>query len=281
MSTYAIGDIQGCFFALEKLLEKIAFDRENDVLWFTGDLVNRGPQSLETLRFIKRLGNRQKIVLGNHDLHLLAMAHGAHAGWPDDTLTPILKAPDREELINWLLHQPLLHHDETLGFTMVHAGFAPRWDLSLAKKLAGEVEDILQSNQRHDFFHAMYGNEPTHWDNNLHGWDRIRCIVNYFTRVRFCHPDGSLELKTKENMRLEQTHLIPWFNLPNRLSAQLKIVFGHWAALGGATHTPNTFALDTGCVWGYCLTAMRLEDQECIYVSCNDSRVDLFNVEKL
>jgi len=268
MSTYAIGDIQGCFFALEKLLEKIHFDAEKDFLWFTGDLINRGPQSLETLRFIKNLGKHQQIVLGNHDLHLLAMAHDAHDGWPDDTLAPILKAGDCEELIDWLLHQPLLHHDETLGYTMIHAGLAPSWDLTRAKKLAAEVEAILQSHQRMDFFHEMYGNTPTHWRDDLTGWDRIRCIVNYFTRARFCHPDGSLELKTKENIRQDQTNLIPWFNIPGRQNADLNILFGHWAALGGVTHTSNAFALDTGCVWGYCLTAMRLEDQKCFNVSC-------------
>jgi bis(5'-nucleosyl)-tetraphosphatase (symmetrical) len=268
MSTYAIGDIQGCLFALEKLLQEIHFDPNKDVLWFTGDLVNRGPQSLETLRFIKNLSSQQKIVLGNHDLHLLAMAHNAHQGWADDTLIPILTAPDREDLIAWLLHQSLLHHDEVLGFTMIHAGLAPSWDLTLAKTLAAEVETILQSDQRIDFFHHMYGNEPAQWNENLTGWERIRCIVNYFTRARFCHIDGSLELTTKENMRLEQTDLIPWFRIPDRRNANLKIIFGHWAALGGITKTPNTFALDTGCVWGYCLTAMRLEDLQRFSVSC-------------
>src|SRR5579872_2910275 len=269
MSTYAIGDIQGCFFALEKLLQEIHFDPDNDVLWLTGDLVNRGPQSLETLRFIKHLGKHQRMVLGNHDLHLLAMAHDAHPGWPDDTLAPILKAGDREELIDWLLHQPLLHHDETSGFTMIHAGLAPSWDLSLAKKLAVEVETILQSDQRIDFFHHMYGNEPPQWSDDLTGWERIRCIVNYLTRARFCHLDGSLELKTKENMRLDQTDLIPWFKIPERRSTHLKIIFGHWAALGGVTHTSNIFALDTGCVWGYSLTAMRLEDLKRFSVPCS------------
>ncbi len=269
MATYAIGDVQGCFFALEKLLEKIQFNSAKDVLWFTGDLVNRGPQSLETLRFVKNLGKHQQIVLGNHDLHLLAMAHEAHAGWPDDTLAPILKAGDRDELIEWLIQQPLLHHDETLGFTLIHAGLAPAWDLALAKKLAAEVETILLSDQRIDFFQHMYGNEPTAWHENLLGWERIRCIVNYFTRVRFCHPDGSMELKTKESQRPEQTDLIPWFNIPERRSANLNIIFGHWAALGGVTHTPNTFAIDTGCIWGYSLTAMRLEDRVCFSVSCN------------
>jgi len=268
MSTYVIGDLQGCFFALENLLEKIHFNSDHDILWFTGDLVNRGPESLETLRFVKQLGKQQRVVLGNHDLHLLAVAEGAHGGWPDDTLTPILEASDRAELMDWLRHQPLLHHDEVSGFVMVHAGLAPDWDLSLSKKLAAEVEAILQSDQRMDFFHHMYGNTPSAWHENLTGWDRIRCIVNYLTRARFCHPDGSLELKTKENVREDQTDLVPWFKLPDRRSKNLDIVFGHWAALGGVTNTPHEFALDTGCVWGYSLTAMRLEDRACFSVGC-------------
>lgn len=268
MSTYVIGDLQGCFFALENLLEKIQFNSDHDILWFTGDLVNRGPQSLETLRFVKHLGKQQRVVLGNHDLHLLALAHGAHQGWPDDTLTPILEARDREELLDWLRHQPLLHHDEKSGFVMVHAGFAPDWDLQIAKKLAAEVEAMLRSDQRMDFFQHMYGNTPSAWQENLTGWDRIRCIVNYLTRARFCHPDGSLELKTKENVREDQTDLVPWFKIRDRRSKDLDIVFGHWAALGGVTHTPHTFALDTGCVWGYRLTAMRLEDRQCFSVAC-------------
>lgn len=268
MAIYAIGDIQGCFFALEKLLREIQFDSSKDVLWFTGDLVNRGPQSLETLRFVKNLGKNQQIVLGNHDLHLLALAHSAHAGQTDDTLTSILTAPDRDELLEWLWSQPLLHHDAASGFTMIHAGLAPNWDLATAQRLAKEVETVLQSTQRHEFFKHMYGNHPTQWDESLQGWDRLRCITNYLTRARFCHADGSLELKTKESMSVAQTNLIPWFRVANRVNADLKIVFGHWAALAGVTNTPNVYAVDTGCVWGYCLTAMRLEDEKRFSVNC-------------
>ncbi len=269
MATYAIGDIQGCFFALEKLLQKINFDAKKDTLWLTGDLVNRGTQSLETLRFVKNLGKKQKCVLGNHDLHLLARAHGAsHVGHRDDTLQPILAAPDRDELIDWLLHQPLLHHDDSLGFVMIHAGLAPSWDLLTAKRLAHEVENILQSEQRHEFFRHMYGDEPAQWNEALQGWARIRCVINYFTRARFCYADGRLDLKTKENMSVADTHLIPWFKLPKCAHADLNIIFGHWAALGGVTNTPHVFALDTGCVWGYSLTAMRLEDGERLSVQC-------------
>lgn len=268
MATYAIGDIQGCFSAFEKLLSKIKFDRSKDVLWLTGDIVNRGPQSLDTIRFVKNLKENLRLVLGNHDLHLLALAHHAHHGQTDDTLAPILTAPDRDELIHWLLQQPLLHHDEENNFVMIHAGLAPSWDLDTAKRLANEVETILKSDHPDDFFKNMYGNQPNLWDETLQGWDRIRCITNYFTRARFCHADGSLELKTKENMDVSQTNLIPWFRLPNRANANLRIIFGHWAALGGVTNTPNVYAVDTGCVWGYCLTAMRLEDGERFSVDC-------------
>ncbi len=262
MPTYAIGDIQGCYSPFEKLLQLIQFDPHKDTLWLTGDLVNRGPQSLEVLRFVKQLGNHQKIVLGNHDLHLLAVAHESHAGWPDDTLTPILEAPDRDELLNWLRHQPLIHHDATLGYTMVHAGLAASWDLATAIALSREVEKTIQSEKAAEFFHHMYGNDPDHWDSTLQGWNRLRCITNYFTRARFCYADGRLELKNKGTLVSHPDDLIPWFKVPHRVNADLKIIFGHWAALGGITDTPNTFALDTGCVWGYRLTAMRLEDEE-------------------
>lgn len=259
MSTYAIGDIQGCYQTLLKLLEHIQFNPDKDTLWFTGDLVNRGPHSLETLRFVKSLGKSQRIVLGNHDLHLLALAHHAHTGWPDDTLTPILEASDRDELLAWLCAQPLLHHDDELGFTMVHASLAWNWDLNTAKQLAREVETVLQSEQRDQFFKNMYGNEPEQWDDSLTGFERLRCITNFFTRARFCYSDGRLELKNKGKVESANT-LAPWFTLPQRKNKNLKIIFGHWAALAGITNTPNVFALDTGCIWGFSLTAMRLED---------------------
>ncbi len=259
MPTYAIGDIQGCFSTLEKLLRVINFDNTADTLWFTGDLVNRGPQSLETLRYIKHLGDKHRIVLGNHDLHLLAVAAHTHIGWPDDTLDSILTAPDRDELLNWLRKQPLLHHDENLNYVIVHAGFAMSWDLHKAKQLAHEVETVLQSEQYVDFFKQMYGNLPDQWNDNLTGFDRLRCITNYFTRVRFCYPDGRLELNKKGKIE-HSAELIPWFKLPNLQIKNTRILFGHWAALAGVTNTPNLFALDTGCIWGYALTAMRLED---------------------
>lgn len=258
MSIYVIGDLQGCFEPLQRLLELIAFDSKNDTLWFTGDIVNRGTQSLECLRFVKNLGSRHRIVLGNHDLHLLAVAHKAHESWPEDTFQDILNATDKHDLLDWLVNQPLLHYD--LGYTMVHAGLAANWNLDKAKKLAHEVEAILQSDQAYHFFKHMYGNLPKAWSDDLEGFDRWRCITNYFTRVRFCYPDGSLELENKGKINSANDKLIPWFKVQNRQNADLKILFGHWAALGGVTDTPNTYALDTGCIWGYALTAMRLED---------------------
>jgi bis(5'-nucleosyl)-tetraphosphatase (symmetrical) len=268
MSTYVIGDVQGCYAELQALLTHIQFNSTQDYLWFTGDLVNRGPHSLEVLRFVKSLGDHQQIVLGNHDLHLLALAHGAHAGWHDDTLKNILTAPDREELITWLSQQPLLYHDKKWNTVLVHAGLAPTWDLATAKQLAKEVENAIQNSlTAPEFFQHMYGNEPNHWGANLTKWDRLRCITNYLTRARFCHPDGRLVLEKTDGLE-SAGNLIPWFQIPHRASANLKILFGHWAALGGVTNTPNTYALDTGCVWGYRLTAMRLEDEQRFSVAC-------------
>jgi len=269
MATYAIGDVQGCLPSLQSLLTKINFLPGKDHLWFTGDLVNRGPDSLGTLRFIKNLGSSHKIILGNHDLHLLALASGAHPGQADDTLQPILEAPDKDILLDWLRYQSLVHHDPQLDFTMVHAGFAPSWNLDKILSLAKEVEVILKSDQRHELFKNMYGNSPNQWSDDLTGWERIRCILNYLTRARFCLENGSLELKTTENMGNVPEHLIPWFKLPNRANKNLNIVFGHWAALGGVTHTPKVFALDTGCVWGYALTAMCLDNGKIFKVDCN------------
>lgn len=267
MSTYAIGDVQGCFDALMKLLDKIKFDPHQDKLWFTGDLINRGPDSLSALRFIKNLGKNHVTVLGNHDLHLLAVANAAHAGWPEDTLKPILEAHDKNELLHWLTQQPLLHYDEKLNYLMVHAGIAPMWDLKKAIQLAHEVTETIQGPHAKEFYQHMYGNTPILWNDNLQGWERIRCITNYFTRMRFCHPDGSLELKNKG--KLDGTiDLTPWFLLPRQIPSTIKIIFGHWAALGGITNAPNIYALDTGCVWGYCLTAMRLEDNQRFSVGC-------------
>jgi bis(5'-nucleosyl)-tetraphosphatase (symmetrical) len=262
MATYAIGDIQGCFTTLEHLLKHIHFNPLQDTLWFAGDLVNRGPQSLETLRFIKQLGPHHRVVLGNHDLHLLAVAAGAHPGWKEDTFSDILNADDRDDLLDWLRTQPLFHYDATLGYAMVHAGIAASWDLQQAAALSAEVSEVVQSNRATEFFTHMYGNQPDQWDNHLAGWDRLRCITNYFTRARFCYADGHLELKSKGTLASHPAELIPWYDVPQRKMANTDILFGHWAALGGVTNNSKAHALDTGCIWGYDLTAMRLEDGE-------------------
>lgn len=262
MSTYAIGDIQGCFTELQNLLNVISFNSQSDTLWFTGDLVNRGSQSLETLRFIKSLGDKHISVLGNHDLHLIARAYGSQKQYERDTLDAILSAPDRDELIDWLQKRPLFYYDAQLGFALAHAGVAPYWTASKAKQLALEVEAVLQCDKPADFLLHMYGNQPDQWRDDLSGIDRLRCITNYFTRMRFCHADGRLELTYKGTIENKPADLMPWFDVPNRSNADLQIIFGHWAALGGKADVANVYPLDTGCVWGHQLTAMRLEDKK-------------------
>ena len=266
MATYAIGDIQGCFDALEFLLEKIAFDPHKDTLWFAGDLVNRGDKSLETLRFIKNLGERAISVLGNHDLTLLALSEGCE-NIKHHTLDDILHAPDRTELIDWLRTQPLLHHDKSLGYTMVHAGLPPQWDLKLAQQCAHEVEQVLSGDNYREFLAHMFGNEPRKWKSSLQGWDRLRFITNSFTRMRYCKPSGKLNFKDKGIIGSQQAGYIPWYEVPGRKSRGLKILFGHWSTLFGHTSQPDVYALDTGCLWGGSLTAMRLDSQEPEFVA--------------
>lgn len=268
MATYAIGDVQGCFDSLLRLLDKINFDSQNDKLWFTGDLVNRGPKSLEVLRFIKKLKNSQ-IVLGNHDLHLLSVVYADVHSDPKNNLQHILNAPDRDELCNWLRNRSLLHHDVFLGYTLVHAGFPPQWDLEKALLCAGEVENILRGKYFIDFLKNLYGNEPSRWNDNLRGWERLRCITNCLTRLRFCDIKGNLEF-TAKGVKAKSDNYLPWFKLSNRRTKDINILFGHWAALQGETNEPNVYALDTGCVWGRCLTAMRLEDKTRISTDCFD-----------
>ncbi len=259
MSTYAVGDIQGCFDELQGLLQQIHFDDTRDTLWCVGDLVNRGPKSLETLRFLKSLGARVKVVLGNHDLHLLAVHYGVKDFYPDDTIQDVLGAPDREELIEWLRAQPLVHTGE--GYVMVHAGFCPSWTVEAAVAFAGEVSDALKSKELAHFLKAMYGNDPDHWSPGLKGMDRLRVITNYLTRMRFCSADGHLLMGKKTSPIDCPEGYFPWFKAPHR-EIVTPIIFGHWSALQGKTDTENVFALDTGVVWGGALTAMRLEDQK-------------------
>lgn len=266
MATYAIGDIQGCFESLQCLLEKIAFNPELDTLWLVGDLINRGPDSLATLRYLYSIRSSIEFVLGNHDLHFLAVAYGLRKKGQSDTLDPLLNAHDLQELIDWLIQGKLLHTDENLGFTMVHAGIPPIWSLQQAQAHAREVEAVLQSRYCRDFLSSMYGNQPNRWKNKLIGLDRLRLITNYFTRMRFCNDEGMLELETKESMAAAPLGFSPWFSFAKRKTGGDKIIFGHWAALEGNTNTPNIYALDTGCVWGGALTALRLEDE--VIFSC-------------
>lgn len=266
MANYVIGDVQGCFAELMALLEHIQFDSTQDRLWFTGDLVNRGPDSLAVLRYVKSLPIKPAVVLGNHDLHLLAIACGQARLKPNDTIEDVLLAPDCSSLCDWLRHQPLLHH--ALGFTIVHAGLAPQWDLTTALHCAKEVETVLQSNEYPELFAHMYGNNPNRWQDDLTGWMRLRLIINYLTRIRFCDENGTLELNTKGESQLAPAGFFPWYKIPNRAHKNLKIIFGHWAALGGQTDEPGIYALDTGCVWGNALSAMRLEDQTRFSVPC-------------
>lgn len=271
MSTYVIGDVHGCFDPLRRLLDKIQFNEHQDTLWFTGDLVNRGPHSLETIRWIKNLPKQTIIVLGNHDLTLLAVGREAIPYNPKrHTFIDILKAPDRDELLNWLQAQPLLHHDNHSGFMLIHAGLPPQWDLDTAKMLAREVEHVLQSSDNLEFFKHMYGNFPKRWEPHLIGWDRLRFIVNCLTRLRFCNEMGELELTVTGFENNLPHNLYPWFKISHRKSAHLNILFGHWAALEGQADVPNVFPLDTGCVWGNALTAFRLEDRQKITVPCSD-----------
>ena len=267
MAVYAIGDVQGCFDELQALLAHIRFDPSHDRLWFCGDLVNRGNKSLETLRFVRALGERAVTVLGNHDLHLIAAAQGHRRGKSGDTLEQVLEAPDCDELVEWLRQRPLLHHDPESGYTLLHAGLPPQWDLSQAQRCALEVEAVLRGADHDDFLADMYGNEPDHWDEALTGHDRIRFIVNCFTRMRFCTPGGRLDLKSTGPVGSQPEGYLPWFTLPGRRSRDLRIVFGHWSTLG-RTGDAGVYPLDSGCLWGGELTALRL-DPEPEYFSVN------------
>lgn len=263
MATYAIGDVQGCHREFLALLEAISFDEARDKLWLVGDLVNRGPQSAAVLRSMMALGASAVTVLGNHDLHLLACAYvPGIKPRRRDTLEDILDAPDREAMLAWLRRQPLLHHDATLGYTLVHAGLAPQWDLITAQACAREVEEVLRGDDFVDFLAHMYGDEPTYWQASLRGHARLRYITNCLTRIRYCRADGSLDLKDKGEPTTE-SGLIPWFRMQARASRDLRIVFGHWSTLRLAVaewQRLRVYPLDTGAVWGGELTAMRLED---------------------
>lgn len=266
MATYAIGDVQGCLDSLVTLLEKISFNTTRDRLWFTGDLVNRGPDSLGVLRLIHKLDARSTTVLGNHDLHLLTARYVRERRRKrGDTLDAVLAAKDCDQLLEWLRHRPLFHRDRSLGFSMVHAGVPAHWDVDEAVQRAAEVETALRGAGFVRFLENMYGNAPAQWTNTLEPTERLRYITNCFTRMRYCKPDGRLDLNSKEGLAEMAMGLIPWFMMPARASAAEPIVFGHWSTLRISPSQErrfNVLPLDTGAVWGGTLTALRLEDGE-------------------
>ncbi|MDR0776369.1 MAG: symmetrical bis(5'-nucleosyl)-tetraphosphatase [Azonexus sp.] len=271
MATYAIGDIQGCYDTLRRLLDRCAFDPAVDRLWLVGDLVNRGPKSLETLRLVRSLGDAALTVLGNHDLYLLMVAEGgAKFRAKDDTLQPVLDAPDAGELLDWLRHQPLCHTEDE--YCLVHAGLLPQWTAARASELAREVEAMLQGKQFRDFILNLWGSEPAAWSDELSGWPRLRVIVNAMTRLRFCTPAGVMEFKAKGKLSNAPAGHFPWFDLPGRRSADAVLVTGHWSALGLMV-SPHLLALDSGCLWGGHLTAIRLEDRRLFQVDCSPTEV--------
>lgn len=260
MAVYAIGDVQGCYSELQLLLAKIDFDLKRDTLWFAGDLVNRGPQSLEVLRFVKGLGASAITVLGNHDLHLLALLMGVRTPHHKDTLHEILTAADRDEWIDWLRHCPLMHRDDGLGCVMLHAGLPPQWSIDESQQRAIEVEQVLRSDGYGAFVEQMYGDEPAQWSEQLRGWGRLRFITNCFTRLRFCDEAGELKLSEKGAPGSQPEGFQPWFNLRDERDDGLDILFGHWSTLG--MRLPgNVHALDTGCVWGGRLSALKLDNR--------------------
>jgi bis(5'-nucleosyl)-tetraphosphatase (symmetrical) len=257
MAVYAIGDVHGCFTTLQTLLDRINYDNTRDVLWFTGDLVDRGAQSLEVLRFVKSLKDHAVVVLGNHDLHLLAVSAGAATARPHNTFQSTLSAPDRQDLMDWLVSRPLLHHDADLGFTLVHAGFLPQWDLGEAKRLAREVERAMTGSPD-KFFGHLFGDRPDKWEDALTPPDRWRIVINAFTRLRYCDSDGRMALRHNVSPVTKPPHLLPWFDVPGKCPRNSKIIFGHWSTLGPCRGT-DFVALDSGCGWGGELTAARID----------------------
>ncbi|BES73421.1 symmetrical bis(5'-nucleosyl)-tetraphosphatase [Marinobacter nanhaiticus D15-8W] len=266
MTDYAVGDIQGCYDRLLDVLEKVDFSPSRDRLWVAGDLINRGPSSLATLRYIESLGASATVVLGNHDLHLLAVVLGGHTIKPKDTLNDILEAEDRRYLIGWLRQQHLAVYDPTRDIFMSHAGLPHIWSVDEAMLHGKDLENVLQGDDAGAYFQQMYGNEPAGWDPSLTGMDRWRVITNYFTRMRFIAEDGRLELAAKESAAGAPDGFAPWFSFPR--DDQARVIFGHWAALEGKTGIDRYIALDTGCVWGGALTLMNLDTGERIHCDC-------------
>jgi bis(5'-nucleosyl)-tetraphosphatase (symmetrical) len=268
---YLIGDVQGCCSALEQLLAQIGFSASRDRIFLLGDLVNRGPRSLPTLRLLRELGGAATCLLGNHDLHLLAVAEGLRPEKRGDTMAEILHAPDRDTLLDWLRRQRMACFEH--GWLMVHAGVVPQWDLATTLALAGEVERTLQGPDLPGFLQVMYGNEPAQWSPGLSGHDRLRFTVNVLTRIRFCDADGRLELKTKGESADPPAGFSAWFDAPGRKTADVPIAFGHWSTLG-LLNRPQLLCLDTGCVWGGQLTAVRIDGgrREVFQVPCEQAQ---------
>ncbi len=261
MATYAIGDVQGCYDELQALLERVGFNRLHDRLWLVGDLVNRGPKSLEVLRFVKALGERATVVLGNHDLHLVTQHEGFEKKRKDDTFQDVLGAPDAGALVEWLRTRPMMHAEG--NWAMVHAGLLPPWSIEKSLSLASEVEQALRAPNYRDFLANLYGSKPQRWEDDLAHWDRLRVIVNAMTRMRFCTREGAMEFQVKG--AAPPAGYFPWYE--TRAAAEAMIVFGHWSQLG-LKLTDRVAGLDSGCVWGGALSALRLEDRWLVQVPC-------------
>ena len=272
MANYLIGDVQGCDSALGRLLGKISFSPSRDVLYLLGDLVNRGPESDAVLRRLMGYGDSARCLLGNHDLSLLAVAHGHRAPHRNDTMDTVLQAPDREAMLHWLRNQRMALREH--GLLMVHGGVLPQWDAEQVMSLAAEVEAVLRGPQLADFLPRMYGNEPAQWSDSLQGADRLRVVVNALTRLRFCTPDGVMHLKAAGGLKDAPPGTLPWFDVPGRKTAKDTIAFGHWSQLG-YLRRPGVISLDTGCVWGGCLSALRLSPDgahELVQVECEQAQ---------
>jgi len=277
MALYLIGDIQGCDAALQKLLDKIGFSPSRDTVVLLGDLVNRGPDSAAVLRRVQGYGASALSLLGNHDLHLLGVAHGARKPSRKDTLAGLLEAPDSEALLEWVRQQHMALHMQIDGgdLLMVHAGVLPQWTVGDTLVLAAEVESVLRGPALGEFLLTMYGNEPAQWSNTLTGSARLRAIVNALTRMRFCSAEGVMEFETKDDAATAPEGFMPWFDVPGRKTANATVAFGHWSTLGWLSR-PDLLSTDTGCVWGGCLSAVRigatLEERELIQVKCEQAQ---------
>ena len=265
MRTLVVGDLQGCYDPFRRLLDKARFDPSQHRLWLVGDLVNRGPQNLEVLRFVKALGEAATLVLGNHDLSMLMLAEGFGKRGKGDTIQDVLEAPDCRELLDWLRRQPLMHLDGDVA--MVHAGLLPAWSVVQARALAGEVERQLAGPNYREFLSHLWGSEPACWSDDLTGWSRLRVVVNAMTRLRFCTVDGVMDFKAKGEVKNAPPGCMPWFAVPGRKSAGSTVACGHWSALGLRVE-PNFIALDSGCLWGRELSGVWLPDREVVQVPC-------------